>query len=70
MSSFFNQFFNAQNTIKELQSELVSSKEDTAKVHTLSAISDLLNTAGENDKSLIYAKQALVISEKLKDKLT
>lgn len=59
----------AQNEISELQSKLLKSKEDSTKVNILISLSDELNNKGENNKSLMYAKQALVLSEKLQNKL-
>ncbi len=68
-SILFCSFYNAQNDIHILQSKLEKSKEDTSKVDLLITLSDKLNDKGENEKSLRLAKEALVLSQKLKFKL-
>ncbi len=62
-------FSNSQDRLNELQSKLSKSKDDTSKVDILNVLSDLFLDKGNNEKSLIFANQALELSQKLTYKL-
>jgi tetratricopeptide (TPR) repeat protein len=61
--------FHGQYSIQRLQRDLLSTKDDSSKVRILLDLSDQWNNQGENDKSLIYAQQALHLAENLKAKI-